>query len=99
MCMCFPGSCGVPNFQAGSIIQELESGDEVKLKKGVGHPPIEEETTQVICDRDKFSALTNKGVKLMCKDGYGIELTGNHFDEDEYEINEKAQEILDDLDR
>ena len=92
--MCGPFGCRrtLRNVKGAAIIRDLEKGDVVKLKEGVGHPPIEEETTQVICDTDQFSALTNKGVKLMCEDGEGVEATGEQ--REDFEINEKAEEIL-----
>ena len=83
------------NTEAALTIRDLEEGDVVKLEEGVGDPPIEKKTTQVICDSHEFSALTNKGVKLMCKDGEGVEPTGKR--REDFEVNNKAKEKLAEL--
>lgn len=92
MCV-YRGYGGFP-MPGGGLIASLKAGDEITIKAGHGYPTSEGDMTDIIVAVDGFSALTASGVRLMCSDGLGIEKTGNHFEEGEYEISPEAQVIL-----
>ena len=79
----------------GGAIARLKRGDEVVVKAGFGSGEQEEDTVHIIADVAHMSALTAAGIKLGCRDGFGIELTGNHFDQ--FDLSPEAQAILDEL--
>lgn len=78
----------------GDKIAALEPGDEVVIKAKFGHPSKEEDVTDIVLSVNGFSALTASGVKLACWDSAGIEKTGRHFEDGEYEVSPEAQAIL-----
>lgn len=83
-----------PDYCGGAVIASLKPGEEVIVKKGFGYPPAEEDTTEIIAVVDEMSALTASGRALRCNDGYGVEATGNRFEEGEYAISPKARMIM-----
>lgn len=74
------------------VIVKLKPGDEVVIRAGFGHPPLENDSTHIIAAVQKFSALTADGVMLCCYDGVGVEPTGNR--DEKYELSPEAKEIL-----
>lgn len=92
--MCFQfGS--LPDYRGGAVISALSPGDEIVIKRGFGTPPADGDAVETIVAVDGMSALTASGRVLACDDGYGVEATGNHFDE--FEISPEAQKILDEI--
>jgi hypothetical protein len=86
----------ISGFQpAGSeIFEEMHVGDEVKIQPGRGMPETTEEVLEIIVAVDGLSALTNTGRRLMCFHSGGLKLTGQHFEEGEYELSKEARGIL-----
>lgn len=91
--MCFRFGCR-PDYLGGAVIASLKPGDEVTVRKGFGYPPAEEDTVEIIATAHQMSALTASGRALGCDDGYGVEATGQHFEEGEYELSPEAQMIM-----
>jgi len=71
----------------------LKPGDEIRLRKGIGMPEIEAETTDIVHVVNGGSLLTAGGIRLNCHDLYGVGPTGNHFPA--YTVSFAAQAILD----
>lgn len=90
MCMDYGFSFPAPG---GDIIADLEVGDEITIKKGFGSPAAEDDTIDVVVAVHQFSALTASGVILGRNDGFGVEKTGRHLGEGEYEIGKAALAI------
>ena len=92
--MCIGMGFGFQLPPGADVIADLESGDEITIKKGFGYPAAEEDMTDIVADVHQFSALTASGVMLRCDDGCGVEPTGRHFEEGEYKITKRAQAIM-----
>lgn len=85
-----PLGCG----SYGAIFASLTVGDEVSIRAGAGSPRQEVDTTDIIFDVGGMSALTARGVRLMCTDGFRVRPTGQHFEPGTYEVSPEAQAIL-----
>lgn len=84
-----------PYLPFGIVIAQLNSGDEVIIRAGIGftkNPRPNEDTREIIVKVDDLSALTASGILLSCKDGRGVKATGKHFDD--FELSSLAKEIL-----
>ena len=90
MCMC----SGFYPPAGSEIFFQMEPGDEIRVKPGFGSPMLNMELIEIVVAVDGYSALTQNGRRLMCDDAFGLELTGNHFEEGTYTVSAKAQEIM-----
>ena len=86
MCM-----CGGPT-PLGIFISQLQPGEQVIILKGEGNPPVPEETVDVICQVERFSALTAGGIRLNCLANSDIISTGTHVTN--FEVSDSAKEIV-----
>jgi len=89
------GTMGRFPADGGDVIASLNIGDEITIRAGAGYPASDIDRTEIVVCVDGFSALTNQGTQLMCSDGLSVTTTGQNFED--FEISEKAQEILDAL--
>jgi len=78
----------------GWVIANLQVGDLVLIKAGAGMPPQEEDITDIIADVQGMSAITAKGMRLKCTDGYFVQKTGEHFEPGTFEVSPEAQRII-----
>ncbi len=77
------------------IIAALDEGDEVIIRKGFGHPQVKEDSIHIIASRSGFCALTTSGIRIICRDGIGVIVTGNHYSK--FELNEESRRIINEI--